>query len=275
MSREQPELSPADHAALAPLLTALTAPPTPTERDGIAPTLAALRTAQVTPQPSPPSRRRPSMITTLAGAKLGATIAGIAVGLGGAATVVYVSANVPLSSTHATASPTTVPVVSPTTDAAETADATETATGTETPDATETPEATKTPDATQTPDATATAVGPDATGPAAHGLCTAWRAITSHGNGQGKALDSVAFTNLAKAAGGADKIAAYCATIPAPGASGSHATGKPSTAPRKPASSSHKPSTAPSRKPATAPTGRPTTVPTPPAGSSSHPTGRH
>src|SRR6476661_1869507 len=219
MSRRPPEPSPADHAALAPLLTALTAPPTPSELDGIAPTLAALRTAQVTSDPSPSPRRRPSMITTLAGAKLGATIA---VGLGGTATVVYVSANVPLSGAHSTASPTTVPAASATTDATETAGPSETAEATETETATET----DTPDATETPDATKTAVGPDATGPAAHGLCTAWKNLTSHGAGTGKAMDSIAFTNLAKAAGGADKVAAYCATVPAPGSSGQHATGK-------------------------------------------------
>src|SRR6478609_1675560 len=148
MRTPPPELSPADHAALAPLLTALTAPPTPSELDGIAPTLAALRTAQVSPQPSPPPRRRPSMLSTIAGAKLGATIAGIAVGLGGAATVVYVSANVPLSGTHSTASPTTVPPASPTTDAAGTADATETPDPMETaaPTETETPAAEDTSD---------------------------------------------------------------------------------------------------------------------------------
>lgn len=269
MSTPPPELSPADHTALAPLLTALTAPATPSELDGIAPTLVALRAARVTSvtsRPFTPSRRRPSMITTLAGAKLGATIAGIAVGLGGAATVVYVSANVPLSGTHATASPTTVPAAS-TTDATGTADPTET----ETPEATETPDATKTPDATETPDATATAVGPDATGPAAHGLCTAWRAITSHSNGQGKAMDSIAFANLAKAAGGADQIAAYCATVAAPGASGTHATGKPSAARGRSATAPKgKPQSAPT-KPQSAPTGKPTTLPTP----TSHPTGRH
>jgi len=63
-----------------------------------------------------------------------------------------------------------------------------------------------------------TATGPDASGPAKHGLCRAWQA------GQGKDKnekqnrkreDSPAFRALAVAAGGADKIAAYCqATTP-------------------------------------------------------------
>lgn len=217
------------------------------------------------------------MITTLAGAKLGATIAGIAVGLGGTATVVYVSTNVPLSATHSAASPTTVPAASAAADATETE--TPDASETETPDATETdtPDATETADATKTPDATATAVGPDATGPAAHGLCAAWKNLTSHGAGHGKGIDSVAFTNLAKAAGGADKVAAYCATVPAPGGSGQHATGKPATAPGKPATGSTRgPQTAPTKRPHTSrahtvPTGTPNSAST----AKSHPTGRH
>ena len=124
--------------------------------------------------------------------------------------------------------------------------------------------------------------GPAATGPAAHGLCTAWKAVAA--NAHGKAMDSVAFTNLAKAAGGADKVASFCATVTAPGASGDHATGKPSTK-GKPTTKG-KPATVPTGKPTTVPTGKPTTVPTgkptvlptptatPPVTPSSHPTGR-
>jgi hypothetical protein len=53
--------------------------------------------------------------------------------------------------------------------------------------------------------------GPDATGPAAFGLCNAW----THG---GLSANSVAYASLLTAAGGAaDGIAAYCATIPHPG----------------------------------------------------------
>ncbi|HJQ44100.1 MAG TPA: hypothetical protein VJ831_13510 [Jatrophihabitantaceae bacterium] len=54
--------------------------------------------------------------------------------------------------------------------------------------------------------------GPDATGPAAHGLCNAWSHSTQHG----KSLHhSVAMRNLARAAGGYDKIGTYCAHLPA------------------------------------------------------------
>jgi hypothetical protein len=51
--------------------------------------------------------------------------------------------------------------------------------------------------------------GPDASGPAKAGLCRAWAAGKGRENG-GKA-DSTAFEALAKAAGGADNVAAFCA----------------------------------------------------------------
>ena len=64
------------------------------------------------------------------------------------------------------------------------------------------------------------AVGPDAAGPAAQGLCRAWSA--GQGGQHGSKLDAPAFTALAKAAGGSDQIGAYCAQVTAstPGASG-------------------------------------------------------
>lgn len=86
-----------------------------------------------------------------------------------------------------------------------------------------------------------TAVGPDAKGPAAFGLCTAWAHVQAHGQAADK---SVAFRNLATAAGGATKIAAYCATVPHPGAT---ATGQPATHP--------------TGKPSSHPTGKPTPLP--------------
>jgi len=58
-----------------------------------------------------------------------------------------------------------------------------------------------------------TATGPDASGPAKDGLCRAWQ--SGQGGEHGKREDSTAFRALAAAAGGADKIAAYCqATTP-------------------------------------------------------------
>ena len=98
------------------------------------------------------------------------------------------------------------------------------------------------------------AVGPDASGPAAFGLCTAYAHAKAHGTASQKA---VAFRNLAAAAGGTAKIAAYCATVPHPGSSGS-GHGTPTPAPSHPAGG-----------PTSHPTGKPSSLPT------SHPVGKH
>jgi hypothetical protein len=58
------------------------------------------------------------------------------------------------------------------------------------------------------------AVGPDATGPAAKGLCTAY--LAHQKSGTTVSTSSVAFRNLATAAGGAENVATYCATVLAP-----------------------------------------------------------
>ncbi|OOP64920.1 hypothetical protein BMF89_01950 [Arthrobacter sp. SRS-W-1-2016] len=69
--------------------------------------------------------------------------------------------------------------------------------------------------ATATDSPSATPVGPDATGPAAYGLC---QAFTRGG------LDSssTAYRSLTIAASGASDIAAYCAAVVSPGESASH-----------------------------------------------------
>jgi hypothetical protein len=200
-----------------------------------------------------PKRRRPSMISTLVGAKLGATIAGLAVGLGGAATVAYVSANTPATpDTRATAA------ASPT-DAANGAAAGRADEAKD--DAKAEGEAGK----------SGRAVGPDATGSAAFGLCTAWQGVAQHG----KAMESVAFQQLVEAAGGEDEVEAFCAEVDAPGKSEERATGKPAEAP------TGKPDSIVTGKPTDAPT-KPETVPTvpgarpdeTPTAQPSHPTGR-
>lgn len=56
-----------------------------------------------------------------------------------------------------------------------------------------------------------TATGPDASGPAMEGLCRAWQA--GEGERNGKREDSTAFRALAAAAGGADRIDAYCQAV--------------------------------------------------------------
>jgi hypothetical protein len=92
-------------------------------------------------------------------------------------------------------------------------------------------------------------VGPDATGHAAYGLCTAYAHLKAHGSAAQKA---VAFRNLATAAGGAANVTAYCATAPHPGTTPS---AKPATHP------AGKPATLPAQDPHTHPTGKPAAAP--------------
>jgi hypothetical protein len=101
------------------------------------------------------------------------------------------------------------------------------------------------------------AAGPDAAGPAASGLCTAYAHAKAHGTASQKA---VAFRNLAAAAGGAAKIAAYCAAVPHPGSSQSS---QPAPAPTHPAGRSASHHTGkPSSQRTPHPAGRPSSVPT-------------
>jgi hypothetical protein len=133
------------------------------------------------------------------------------------------------------------------------------------------------------------AVGPDATGNAAYGLCQAFakdkaasegRAkaekaqAQAHGKSQGKGnapanktsatgdqgqskQKSVAYRNLVRAAGGEDKVEAYCASVPKPSdAAESESSGKPTEKP------SHAATGKPAAKP-THPTGSPSELPTP------------
>jgi hypothetical protein len=102
------------------------------------------------------------------------------------------------------------------------------------------------------------AVGPDATGPAAFGLCTAW----SKG---GLATTSVSYLNLSTAAGGADGIAAYCATIVKPGSTATHPSGSPTSHPG--GSPTSHPGGSPTSHPGGSPTSHPVGSPT------SHPGG--
>jgi hypothetical protein len=62
------------------------------------------------------------------------------------------------------------------------------------------------------------ATGPDASGAARDGLCRAW--LAGQGSEEGRRQDSPAFRALAKAAGGAAKVPAYCRASTAPPADG-------------------------------------------------------
>ena len=169
------------------------------------------------------------MLGSLLGAKLGATIAGVAVGLGGTAVAAYTGAL-----------PTGAQNIAHTTIGAPAA----------------------TPSPTPKPTETEDGVGPDAKGPAAFGLCNAW---THHQANGAKPTNSVAFRNLATAAGGESKIAAYCAKIPHPG-NRNHTTGKPTA---KPTGKDTNKSTG---KPTNKPTGKATDKPSEKTTPSTQPT---
>jgi hypothetical protein len=72
----------------------------------------------------------------------------------------------------------------------------------------------------------ASAVGPDATGTARAGLCRAWQA--GQGADHGQKADSVAFQALVRAAGGADKVTAYCEDAAAGSSADAHGTSQAS-----------------------------------------------
>lgn len=102
-------------------------------------------------------------------------------------------------------------------------------------------------------------VGPDATGPAQQGLCTAYEHAKVHGSAAFK--NSIAFKNLVAAAGGASKVDAFCQSAtgsPAPSsaAANSQATSHPTGAPASGSGGSGA-STAPTSHP----TGKPTSTP--------------
>jgi len=77
--------------------------------------------------------------------------------------------------------------------------------------------------------------GPGPSGPAAHGLCSAYSRAEAHGSA---AQRDVAFRKLVAEAGGAGRVAAYCATVRSPSAGSAghatgHATGRPTARPSR------------------------------------------
>jgi hypothetical protein len=109
------------------------------------------------------------------------------------------------------------------------------------------------PAAAASPNATSpTPTGPDATGLRAHGLCTAYWHAQAHGTASQK---SVAFRNLAAAAGGAANIPAYCAGVPHPG----------KTPPGQTNPGNAHPSASPPGRPASPPGSQPSAHPSHPA----------
>jgi hypothetical protein len=209
----------------AALLAALNAAPEDGELAGHARALAEFRRRGGMPVHARRSaRRRPRLLTLLTVKAAAAAVAAVA--LGGVAAAAYTS---------------TLP--------APAQQFAHSVIGAPSPSATASPS--HRPGTPQATPARTDAVGPDASGPAASGLCTAYAHAKAHGRASQKA---VAFRNLAAAAGGAAKIAAYCTAAPHPGSSQSS---QPASAPTHPAG-----------HPASHPTGKPSSHPTP------HPGGR-
>jgi hypothetical protein len=219
----------------AALLAALNAAPQDGELAGHARALAEFRRRGGKPVHARRSaRRRPRLLTALLTAKAAAAAAAAAVAVGGTAAAAYTS-TLPAPAQQFAHSVIGAP----------------------------SPQPSHRPGVPQATPARTDAAGPDAAGPAGPGLCTAYAHAKAHGTASQKAM---AFRNLAAAAGGAAKIAAYCTAVPHPGSSQSS---QPASAPTHPAGppASH-PTGKPSPRPTPHPAGRPSPAPTP------HPAGR-
>jgi len=230
-----PDDAPADSRLLADLMSALTGPPAADELAGFARVGAAYAALCPPGRHGSALRRRSPMLDRLLSPKIAASVAAGVLGLGGLGTAAYAGALPDTAQDiahHVIGAPGAHPGKG----------------GSHAPAGAP----------------SSAPAGPDATGAAAFGLCTAYQ----HSEAGDK---SVAFGNLAAAAGGADKIDAYCATIAHPGSSAaSSAPGTPSATPSQAVGA---PSAAPSH-----PTGQPSSVPPHPTGQPStlpaHPTGQ-
>ena len=218
----------------AALLAALTAAPHDDELAGHARVLAEFRRRGLPARARRPARRRRRSLTSLT-ARAAAAAAVAATALGGVAAAAYTGA-LPAPAQQFAHGVIGAPSPPP-------------------GDRPGAPQPSHRPGAPQATPARPDAAGPDAAGPAASGLCTAYAHAKAHGTASQKA---VAFRNLAAAAGGAAKIAAYCIAVPHPGNSQpgqpapahpaghpSHPTGKPSSHPTP--HQGRRPSSAPAR----------------------------
>jgi hypothetical protein len=205
-----PEETTAPLRPVADVLAALQAAPSRGELTGLDPVLAEFRGAGGMPGGFHRSRpRRPALLRTLLTVKVAGAVA--AAVLGGSVAAAY-----------AGVLPAALQKIAHNSIAA--------------PAASAKPSRHQTPSAKPGPHQThraGTPVGPDPAGPAAHGLCTAYSHAEAHGSA---AQQAVAFRNLAAAAGGGGKVAAYCASAPRPGAGAhgkpaSHATSRPGHTP--------------------------------------------
>jgi hypothetical protein len=203
------------------------------------------------------------MLTTLLSAKLAAALAAGAIGLGGAATAAYAGAlpaPVQNFAHHTIGAPAPHPGTPPNPTVSASQDTSASQHTSASPADSSSAVGSPSPLGSTTPVASPRGGGPNPAGAAAYGLCTSYSHAQAHGSAADK---SVAFGNLITAAGGADKVAAYCATVTHPGATPS---GQPSTTPNNQAS------TSPDAASSDHPSGEPTAPPTHPA--TNHPTGK-
>jgi hypothetical protein len=178
-----------DERTLAILFTALRSPAAAHEFAREQDYLAAFTTAQTLRTDIAPNRRKP-MFATLLAAKLGVAAAALAtIATGAAAYAGTLPTTLQDVAHHTIGAPAAHKTHHPNSHANQRATA-------------------KTPTAKPTGSSN-TGAGPDATGPAAYGLCTAY----THG---GLATTSTAYQSLSKAAGGTDQIKSFCATVPRP-----------------------------------------------------------
>lgn len=185
---------------VADVLAALRAAPASDEAAGKAAALAQFRQrVGVSSQPFRSRRRRSTLLSSLLGVKAAVAAAVAVVGLGGVATAAYAGA---LPSSAQRFAHDTI--------------------GAPSPHASHGAHARNNRHAGHS----GTPVGPSASGPAAFGLCTAYRNATKHGKAAQKA---VAFRNLEKAAGGAANVASFCASVAHPGASAKSHSGAPTS----------------------------------------------
>ena len=225
-------------AGLAPaaaLLAALTAAPHDGELAGHARVLAEFRRRGLAVDTRRSARRRRRSLTSLLTAKAAAVAAVAAVALGGVAAAAY-TGTLPAPAqqfAHGVIGAPPPPGDRP-----------------------GAPRPSHRPGAPRATPARPDAAGPDAAGPAAFGLCTAYAHAKAHGTAAQKA---VAFGNLAAAAGGAAKIAAYCAAVPHPGRSQSSQSASAPTHPAGQHASHH--TGKPSSQPKSHPKGRPSSAP--------------
>jgi hypothetical protein len=190
--RLDPADAPPGYAAVAKLVAAATAPATTDELAGEPETVARFAATARSGSPTRASiTRRKGVPRRLLTVKAAAAVLAAALSIGGvaAATGVFPAPAQPAAD-HGRGSP---------------------GSGTATPGGSDA--ATATTAAGNRERGNGNATGPDATGPAKDGLCRAWE--SGQGGEHGRREDSTAFRALAAAAGGADKIAAYCqATTP-------------------------------------------------------------